>query len=161
MKYIFSLLLVLAACTGASSQSVFERRTTIKKLYLTEPITSIIINDGVNVVLIDDVTNEVFAEGREEFTESLNFNYTNGELTISSTNKDESKPVAVFISARYLKHITINGNSIVGSYQTIQNNKLKVIINGNCKLMIRLTGTIDVSSSDEFQYSYYSRKLKN
>jgi ABC-type uncharacterized transport system involved in gliding motility auxiliary subunit len=119
------------------------------------------VNDGVNLVLIDDVTNDVFIEGKAGFVQTVDVTFQNGELTISSKSESEEIPAAVFVSARFLREILVNGNSIVGSYQTLQNNGLNVIVNGDCKLMIRSLGKVNVTATSDFTFTYQSKKIKN
>jgi hypothetical protein len=161
MKQLFITLIALVLGINSFAQQTEEKRTETRNLSFSSPVTSITLNDGVNLVLIDDVTNDVFVEGRAGFVHSVDIQFENGQLTISSTNTSEEKPVAVFVSARYLREIVVNGASIVGSYQTLKNNSLNVTINGNCKLMIRTFGVVNVTATADYSYTYHSNKIKS
>ena len=161
MKQLMITLIAFVLGNTSFAQVDVEKRTDNKTITLNAPVTSIVLNDGVNLVLIDDVTNDVFIEGRAGFVQTVDVTFQNGELTISSKSESEEKPVAVFVSARFLREILVNGNSIVGSYQTLQNNGLSVIINGDCKLMIRSLGKVNVTATNDFTFTYQSRKIKN
>jgi Putative auto-transporter adhesin, head GIN domain len=160
MKQIFVTFIALVLGMSTFAQQTEEKRTETRNVIISSPITSITLNDGVNLVLIDDITNDVFIEGKTGFVHSVDIQFENGQLTISSTNKTEEKPVAVFVSARYLKEIIVNGTSIVGSYQTLQNNGLNITINGACKLMIRTFGAVNVTATGDYAFTYQSKKLK-
>jgi hypothetical protein len=160
MKQLFITLIAFVLGINSFAQQTEVKRTETRNLRFSSPVTSVTLNDGVNLVLIDDVTNDVFAEGRAGFVQSVDIQFENGQLTISSTNSTENKPVAVFVSARYLREIFVNGSSIVGSYQTLHNNSLNVTINGNCKLMIRTLGAVNVTATGDYAYTYHTRKLK-
>ena len=159
-QLIITFVAFVLGCT-TFAQADAEKRTDSKTIKVTTPVTSIVLNNGVNLVLIDDITNDVFIEGRVGFVQSIDVSFKDGELSISGTEDHKEKPVAVFVSARFLKSILVNGNSIVGSYQTLQNNGLNITINGDCKLMIRSLGKVNVTASNDYTFTYQSKKIKN
>lgn len=161
MKQLMITLIAFVLGSTSFAQVDAEKRTNNKTITLNAPVTSIVVNDGVNLVLIDDVTNDVFIEGRAGFVQTVDVTFQNGELTISSKSESEEIPAAVFVSARFLREILVNGNSIIGSYQTLHNNGLSVIVNGDCKLMIRTLGEVNVTAINDFRFTYQSRKIKN
>jgi Putative auto-transporter adhesin, head GIN domain len=160
MKHLFISFIALITGISSFAQTEAEKTTETKTVTLNSAVTSVVVNDGVNVVLIDDETNDLFIEGRTSFVKAVHIKFENGELTISCTNTEASKPVAVFVSARYIKEMTVNGSSIVGSYQILQNKRLNVLINGDCKLMIRTAGSVNVIATDEYAFTYQSKKIK-
>jgi hypothetical protein len=160
MKYLFISFVALITGISSFAQTEAEKRTETKTVTLNSAVTSVVVNDGVNLVLIDDETSDVFIEGRTGLVKSVDVRFENGELIINSSSAVDEKPVAVFVSARYLNEIKINGKSIVGSYQILQNKRLNVLINGDCKLMIRTAGSVNVIATDEYAFTYRSKKIK-
>lgn len=161
MKQLMITFVALVLGCTTFAQADAEKRTENKTIKVAAPVTSIVLNNGVNLVLIDDITNDVFIEGRAGFVQSVDVSFKDGELSISGTEEHKEKPVAVFVSARFLKSILVNGNSIIGSYQTLQNNGLNITINGDCKVMIRSLGKVNVTATNDYTFTYQSRKIKN
>ena len=161
MKQLMITFVALVLGCTTFAQADAEKRTENKTIKVAAPVTSIILNNGVNLVLIDDITNDVFIEGRAGFVHSVDVSFKDGELSISGTEEHKEKPVAVFVSARFLKSILVNGNSIIGSYQTLQNNGLNITVNGDCKVMIRSLGKVNVTATNDYTFTYQSKKIKN
>lgn len=159
-QFIITFVALVLGC-GTFAQADAEKRTENKTIQLSAPVTSIVLNNGVNLVLIDDLTNDIFIEGRAGFVQTVDISFKDGELIISGTEEHEEKPVAVFVSARFLREILVNGNSIVGSYQTLQNKGLNVTVNGDCKLMLRTLGKVNVTATNDCTFIYKAKKLKN
>jgi hypothetical protein len=161
MKQLIITFTALVLSYTTFAQAYAEKRTDNRTIKFAAPVTSIVLNNGVNLVLIDDITNDVFIEGRTGFVQSVDVSFKDGELSISGTEEHKEKPVAVFVCARFLKSILVNGNSIVGSYQTLKNNGLNITINGDCKVMIRSLGKVNVTATNDYTFTYQSNKIKN
>lgn len=160
MKKLILSFLAVAISIAAFAQGTEEKRTTNKKVVISQPITSLVINDDVPVILINETSNEIFVEGKPKLVDGISIENRGGELVISSSHFISKKQVAVYVDARYLKNITINGSSLVGSFETLSNSQLDVLINGSCNLMIKSAGKINIKVTEDYSFTYKATKIK-
>ena len=156
MKKILLLVTAIGFALASLAQKQMEKAANNRAITLNKAGTAIILNDGINLNLLDDATDKVFIEGEKAMLDNITISLTGSELTISNSFNNEGHPLVVSLSARLLKNITINGNSLVGSYQLLQNKQLDVLVNGNCKLLIRTAGVVNVSATEDFAYTCQS-----
>ncbi len=157
MKKLFSLLLAVAFIGAAQAQSNAEAVATNKKITVKDPITTLIINDGISVILMDDETDEIIVEGKSTAVQNVQITLVGSRLIVSSSAKSPGKQAAVYVSSQYLKRIEINGESLVGSYQALRNQSLDVLVNGDCELKIKSYGKVNVSTTNDYAVTYASK----
>jgi Putative auto-transporter adhesin, head GIN domain len=147
--------LFLAALVAVISTSLFAnvgKASTRKTAQLNTEITALVINDGVNVVLTDQAGSEIVFEGDASEIEKASFAIAGSELSIGSVDDGKDKQLVVYVPARLLKKIDINGASKVTTQQTLSTPTLKVTVNGECSFVVRTYGKIDVVSSEEYDF---------
>jgi hypothetical protein len=158
MKKIF--LSVTAMLLAMSLFAQNKKEGIVKKIKASENITSLIINDDVQVVLMNENGTEIFIEGQPAAVEKVVLNEKNGELNIGST-AFFTRPVVVCVPANFISWVEINGDSKVVSYQMLPVTKLDVIINGYCNLFIKNTGKVNVSARQDFSFTCKTSPVKS
>ncbi len=151
MKQLLLIMLFIAFMLQAGAQTTTDLNSN-KKIIFKEKVSKLSVNDGITVVLIDDETDEVFAEGKAFAVAAIRVENDKENFTISSRYPIKREDAVVYVSAHFLKKIEINGSSLVGSYQPLQNKILELLINGNCELKIKTFGKIVTSSSEDYQF---------
>jgi hypothetical protein len=152
MKKILTAVAAILLSVGAFAQDKVKA-TIIKKVKIEQPVTSLVINDGIRVVLMDDLGNELMIEGLPASVKNLAISSSKGE-TIISKGAGKAKSSAVYIPANFLKKIIINGPSIVSSYQPISLAMLDITVGGECDLKIQTTGKVNITAVDDYKFIY-------
>jgi len=161
MKKFLTMLLVAAGITSVTyAQDTKDEEFVNKKIVLEQEVYNLVVNDDVNVIFTDDSGKEMVIEGRSSEVKKIVLTEQNGVLEISApTTFLQKKKAIVYIPARGLRSVTVNGSSMIYSYDKIQNPHLNVFLNGSCQLQIKTYGKIKVINSDEYSFTYQSRKI--
>ena len=161
MKKILAMLLFAAGITGTTyAQDTKENQFVNKKVVLEQEVYNLVVNDDISVVFTDEFRKEITIEGRDSEVKKVTLTEQNGILEISAPASFlTKKKVVVYVPARGLRSVTINGASVVHSYDKIQNPHINVFVNGSCQIRIKTYGKIKVINSDEYSYTYQSKKL--
>jgi Putative auto-transporter adhesin, head GIN domain len=152
MKKLF--LAAIVAVISISSFAKVAKETSSRTVQLDAAITSLVINDGVDVVLTDATESAIIFEGEASEIEKASFGFSTGQLSISSECESESKRLVVYVPAHLLKTMEINGASKVTSQETISTPNLKVTINGACSIVVKTYGKVEVVGTDEYGFFY-------
>lgn len=152
MKKLF--LAAIVAVISISSFAKVAKETSSRSVKLDAPITSLVINDGVDVVLTDATGSDIIFEGEVSEIEKASFGFSAGQLSISSESEAESKRLVVYVPGHLLKTMEINGASKVTSQETISTPNLKVTINGACSIAMKTYGKVEVVGSEEYGFIY-------
>jgi hypothetical protein len=158
MKKIFLAVTVMMLAIGTSAQN--KKESIIKKIKASKEITSLIINDDVQVVLMNANTSEIIIEGQSAAVEKVVLTEKNGELTIGSA-AFFTRPVVVCVPANFISRVEINGDSKMISYQMLPIAKLDVIINGYCNLFIKITGKVNIVALQDYSFTSNARPVKS
>ena len=161
MKKFLTMLLVAAGITSVTyAQDTKDEEFVNKKIVLEQEVYNLVVNDDVNVIFTDDSGKEMVIEGRSSEVKKIVLTEQNGVLEISApTTFLQKKKAIVYIPARGLRSVTVNGASVIYSYDKIQNPHINVFVNGSCQIRIKTYGKIKVINSDEYSYTYQSKKL--
>jgi nucleoside permease NupC len=157
MKKLLTAATALVLTAGAFAQQS-SKAAIIKKIQTENTITSLVINDGIRVVLLDEPGKEMIIEGMPASVENVIISSSKGE-TIIGNGEGSAKPAAVYIPANFLKKIIINGPSIVSSYQPISIARLDITVAGECDLKIQTTGKINVLAAEDYKFVYSAKSV--
>jgi hypothetical protein len=158
MKKIFSAAAAMILVVGLFAQN--KNESIVKKVKAGEAITSLVINDDVQVVLMDKTGTEIFIEGEPAIVEKVMLTQKNGELSIGS-NAFFTRPVVVCVPANFISRIAINGDSKMISYQLLPVSSLDVIINGYCNLFIKTTGKVNITARQDYSFTCKTSPAKS
>ena len=118
-------------------------------------IRSLVVNANVTVVLVDHPDQKIEMNGDPIFMNEVNIRRINGALVIDGNRGRNFKSRGmIYIPARALEQISINHSAFVRSSSTLHLPKLKIKINGSCKIHISTVGKIDFVETDLFEIDY-------
>ncbi|HEY6503850.1 MAG TPA: DUF2807 domain-containing protein [Chitinophagaceae bacterium] len=121
---------------------------------------TLVINANVTVVLVNGDDAFLRMEGGKDFEEQLTIRQTGHKLVIEAKRSRNLKGKGViYVPAAYLKYIEINGDSYVKALTTLQNPKLDVLINGECKLHVVTTGVVNLLETERYSFEYKTRPV--
>ena len=161
MKKFLAMLLFAAGITGTTfAQDVKDEEFVNKKVVFEQAVYNLVVNDDVSIVFTDEAGMEITIEGRASDVKKVTLAEQNGTLEISaSASFLQKRKAVVYVPARGLRSVTVNGASVIYSYDKIQNPHMNVFVNGDCQLRIKTYGKVKVINSDEYSFSYQSKKI--
>lgn len=152
MKTTFSVLLLTALFIAGSATALQAGTRPTFRMHFDESFGRLVVEDGITVVLTNDADNAISIEGEKEQARHFRAAVKKGSLYIWLAGRATGEKITVFVPARHLREITINGSSRISSGNTLYNTGMVVYVNGACRLDLRSMGPIDVRNSDEFEY---------
>lgn len=153
MKRIFSVTALIFAWV---SQTAFNRQASP----FQEPVTALIVNAGVSVVLVNDPAKQPDLAGDSIFMSQVSVDHRGGSLVIHALRKKDYRDRGtVYIPAGKLQHIIINNCSKISSTGILQIPLLKLSINGACDVNIRVNGKVELNGNDSYEIDYHSKDL--
>ena len=150
-KTISSLLLTSLFLLAVSATSQAGTRPTLR-MHFDQSFSRLEVEDGITVVLTNESDNTISIEGAYELTRHFRATVKKRCLYIWLSGRSDGEKVTVYVPARYLKQISVNGSSGISSGNTLFNSGLTVNVNGPCRLDIRSMGPIEVRNGEGYEY---------
>ena len=118
-----------------------------------QPITTLIINVPVTIMLVDNDQARPQIVGKNSLTQLVTLQQRGDTLVIAST-KDRNLVNAgvIYIPAASLASIRINSDATVRSLQTLQIPKLNVVINGSCYFQVANIGEVNMVETEKYVF---------
>ena len=160
MKKVFIFLLALTAAIGSFARTNSGTEDASKKITAAQPITSLVINGDISVVLLNGTSKEITIEGSAAAVKNFVVTQTNGAVTISDFSGQKRTVAIVYVPARLINKISLNGAAAVSSYESLYNKNIDVVINGDCKLWLKTYGSVTVDAINEFDYTYSTKAIQ-
>ena len=142
---ILSLVILLTTIFNYSfGKTTSDSLTTDKN----SPITTLIINANVTVVLVDNVKANLEVTGRNSLRDIVTIKEIGDTLVIGAIkNRDVKEAGVIYVPASQLKNIRINGEAYVTSFYTLQIPNLDVVMNNVCAVYIATTGKLNLTAT--------------
>jgi hypothetical protein len=154
MKKLIVTMFSIAAMTYGYAQQSRLDIVTVKKIEITEAVTSLKVYQYVEVILTNDSTPGIKIVGENCDVENINFKINRGELSIIGTPESMEETVTVYVSAKHLNRIFIHGGSTVRSAGLMKNEQLDVTINGPGTSCIRTMGLISQNTIADIPWNF-------
>jgi hypothetical protein len=159
MKKFFVLAFVIMNSLVGLCQTNNTRSVTTRQYELHQPAASVVVYDNVSVVFIDNLDTEVFVEGPAGIIKNVTVSIRGNEIVISNESVITGYRPIVYLSPRRLQTIAIHGNARVGNYGILDNERIDVYIGGDCELVMRTNGALNVSCEDGYAYARKDKKI--
>jgi Putative auto-transporter adhesin, head GIN domain len=153
MKPILILVTLIATAINVHATGK-DSLTRIRNWSAPATFNTIIVNDDVDVMLIEDSSSVISVEGLTKFVDAIQLQVINGNLVISSTKQNINGRAFVFVPVHQLKSIVIKGISEVHSIGILQSPNLQVYIENICLVSIRNNGLVKVGNNENFELEY-------
>lgn len=158
MKSSILILLVILNSFFSSAMETWSDKRSAKP----QPIWSLVVNANVTVVLVTQPGQEIKMHGDAALMRDISISENNGRLVIDGNKgRNYKNRGVIYIPAGNLTMISINGAAIVKSVGTLQSERLKILVNGNCKVHIQTIGKIDFVENEFFEVEYEVREKNN
>lgn len=125
-------------------------KNTDETLPVHQPITTLIIDANITVVLVSNDKATLQVDGNKLF-EFIKFKTTGDTLVISSTRSRNLKGSGViYVPASQLRSIRVNSEANVKSLFALRIPKLDVVVNGACTLAISNIGELNIIETERY-----------
>ncbi len=121
------------------------------------PYKRLVVYGNLKVILVNADEKQVAIH--DQIGQSkVNTVYSKNELVIDGSAVDEFNPITVRVPVNQLEFVEINGTASVVSESTLQLNHLTVSMQGEGKIDIKNTGSIQVKSDNGIQFKTIKQK---
>ena len=156
MKKVF--LSILVALFAVSLPLLAESKASLPG-EISGVIKSVVINADVTVVLVNDNELIVRMDGTESFMQNIRLRQNDTELVVDAVKKGNLKEKGViYIYAGELTNIQVNSAAYVCSLGILELARLDIMINGNCKILIRNIGDLKLHASEYYEFQEETRR---
>lgn len=152
MKKTFFLLLL--GFTAFCMPALAADHPRLLKIRFDQYFNRLEVDDHVTVVLTNESSNEISIEGDRAQAGKLRAKVRKNKLYIWMAGEKPDRPVTVYVPARYLKEVVVNGNSDISTASTLYNAGMIVYVNGYCRLDLRSMGRILVRGTGDFDFRH-------
>lgn len=153
----FILSLAISALSISAFASTGMRPDFKAGKAIAAPYKRLVVYGNLKVILVNADEKQVAIH--DQIGQSkVNAVYSKNELVIDGSAVDELNPVTVRVPVNQLELLEINGSASVYSENTLQLNHLTVFMQGEGKIDIKNTGSIQVKSDNGIQFKTIKQK---
>ena len=144
------LLFTIGLLLGSFGLSAFAQKATHepKHIQLQEIITSVSVNDDIDIVLTDSKANELLVDGNPK---AVSVFVNDGHLQLAKTQQTAGV-VKIYVPAAYVSKVFMNGTGELSSSAVLSGSRLKIVLAGESKIALRSTGNVTVEAVDDIQF---------
>lgn len=150
-KTFFLLLLGITAFLMPVSAADQPR---LLKIRFDQYFNRLEVDDHVTVVLTNESSNEISIEGEKAQAGKIRAAVRKNKLYIWMAGEKTDRQVTVYVPARYLKEVVVNGHSDISTASTLYNAGMVVYVNGRCRLDLHSMGRIIVKGSGDYEFRH-------
>lgn len=126
----------------------------VMRIKLEQHFTYLEVSDHISVVLTNETGKDISVDGDRSKFGKVKALVKKGKLSIWLQGSNMDDKLTVYVPARLLKQLVINGDSKVVTEEVLDNRKLDVVVNGACQLSLRSKGKINVTGTNEFEFQH-------
>lgn len=127
---------------------------SVMRIKLEQHFTYLEVSDHISVVLTNETGKDISVDGDRSKFGKVKALVKKGKLSIWLQGSNMGDKLTVYVPARLLKQLVINGDSKVVTEEVLDNRKLDVVVNGACQLSLRSKGKINVTGTNEFEFQH-------
>ena len=154
MKHNFLTIGIIIIFTMITGMANGKDLPPVMRIKLDQHFTYLEVSDHISVVLTNEEGNDISVEGNRSKFGKIKALVKKGRLSIWLQGSNKGEELTVYVPARLLKQLVINGDSKVVTKDVLENEKLDVVVNGACQLSLRSKGKIYVSGTNEFEFQH-------
>lgn len=126
----------------------------VMRIKLEQHFTYLEVSDHISVVLTNETGKDISVDGDRSKFGKVKALVKKGKLSIWLQGSNMGDKLTVYVPARLLKQLVINGDSKVVTEEVLDNRKLDVVVNGACQISLRSKGKINVTGTNEFEFQH-------
>jgi hypothetical protein len=151
-RNIFLALFTLFISVVASTQPHMAlTHNDFKEVNITGEYQGVEVWGNITVILTNTPSDVLLMEGNAEDFDLVKTTITEGKLEIRTEEKKSLSKLIVYVSAKDVKSMTVNGDAEILSAGTINTSDLKILLNGESKVRVRYHGNLKVIPGNEYE----------
>jgi Putative auto-transporter adhesin, head GIN domain len=137
-----------------------ELRFDTVHVTIPAPVTTLVVNDDITVILTNESRKEITVAVAEEQSVPVQVELESGTLRLSRKKYSTSSPLVVYVPSANLRSVHMNGTGLLSGDGVIGLKKLYVHINNECTINLKTIGKINIISWDDFEFRNGQRNTK-
>jgi len=157
---ILSPLLLFLSFKPIDADKVPGTPQTRREFKMDSTFQSIRIDGDISVVLTNDPAGTVIMEGKAKQLNKVSALVNNHTLVIDVNRMNLFAKVRLYLSARSLRRMQLNGNADITSVEFIKSDHLHIFLNGNITVKLKTMGWVSLDSPDDIDLVWKSSLMK-
>ncbi len=158
LKHLSLAVLITALISGSAiAGGGRDNERITREVKLNAGFTKIIVDGDADILLIEGESLTATIEDEAVDVNSTRITNQNGVLTVKVARNRNKRPV-IKLPVRSLQMLEVNGDGDIKSVSSLKSENLNVLINGACKIALRVMGTVSVDVADGFEYEYLKKE---
>jgi hypothetical protein len=158
LKHLSLAVIVTALISGSAiAGGGRDNERITREVKLNAGFTKIIVDGDADLVLIEEGSMTATIEDEAADVNSTRITIQNGVLKVQVTRNRNKRPV-IKLPVHHLQTLEVNGDGDIRSVSSLKSENLNVLINGACKIALRVMGNVSVDVSDGFEYEYIRKE---
>ncbi|MCX6319425.1 MAG: DUF2807 domain-containing protein [Bacteroidetes bacterium] len=158
---IKTFVAALFLINGLSARAFFnEPRFDTVHVTIPAPVTTLVVNDDITVILTNESGKEITVAVAEEQSIPVQVELESGTLRLSRKKYSTSSPLVVYVPSANLRSVHMNGTGLLSGEGVISLKKLYVHINNECRVSLRTIGKISIISWGDIDFRNGRRSTK-
>jgi predicted amidohydrolase len=157
-KLSMAALFVAFISGPAISREIISDEVIVTDVKFNEEFTKIIVNGNAEIILTRGESMTLTIEDEASDSKNTVVKNKNGVLQVSVFGRHGKRPV-IRIPVQQLQALEINGNGHISSSSYLEAENLKVLINGSCKVALRVIGRVTVEGADGVELEFQKNEI--
>jgi hypothetical protein len=102
-------------------------------------------------VLTNDAAGTVIIEGKEKLVSKIKSVFENNTLSVDLTPNRWFAKLTIYLSAKTLESLQVNGDGNISSLDFIQSDHLHISLNGDIKVKVKTLGQLSFDAPDDIE----------
>ncbi len=154
MKHNFLTIIIATIFTLITGMVSGKELPPVMQIKLDQHFSYLEVSDHISVVLTNETGKDISVDGDRSMFGKVRFLVKKGKLSIWLYGNNKGEKLTVYVPARLLRQLVINGDSKVVTKEALDNEKLDVVVNGACQLSLRSKGKINIAGTNEFEFRH-------
>jgi hypothetical protein len=150
---IIALVIAVLAAAPAMANNV-TGEPAVRQFIVQEQYDRIVINGNAQIVLTEAASQTISVEGEKDEVAGVTFKTGNGVLTVNTAWTDGKTKTVIYIPVSHLSKLDIHGSAQVTSANTLKSEALEVLIDGACKIKLRVNGKVYINEAEGYSFDF-------
>ena len=157
---LFASLFLLFSFKPARDNGGPKEPQARKELKVEGNFQNIRIDGNISLVMLtNEPAGTVILEGKEKILNRIRYNLKNDTLLIEANRIFSFPKLTVYLSARDIQAMQVNGDTNISSSDFIKSDKLHISLNGNINVKVKTMGKLSFDTPENFELLYRSPLL--
>jgi hypothetical protein len=148
---VLPFLLLLCSFKQEKKSNLQKSPVVKKELKIDGSFKKILVRGNVSIVLTNDAAGTVIIEGKEKLVSKIKSVFENNTLSVDLTPNRWFAKLTIYLSAKTLESLQVNGDGNISSFDFIQSDHLHISLNGDIKVKVKTLGQLSFDAPDDIE----------